>query len=70
MTSFGWKRKSRPRTASCAGAFSSEGGESDGEDLEKEGVDWLTAAKRRKLILLEDKKTKSKRSVEKLFPVL
>lgn len=63
MTSFGWKRKSNLSTSSAA-VFSGEQGESEEEESwENEVVDWLTAAKRRKLILLEDSKTKSKRLV-------
>lgn len=61
MTSFSWKKRNNLNTSS-AEAFGREGDEGEEEDAwEKEGVDWLTAAKRRKLILLEDNKTKSKR---------
>lgn len=61
MTSFNWKRKNHLSTTSAA-AFSREGDEGEEESAwEKEGIDWLTAAKRRRLILLEDNKTKSKR---------
>ena len=63
MTSFGWKRKSNLKTSSAA-VFDGEGEEkAEAEAWEKEGVDWLTAAKRRKLILLEDNIIKSKRRV-------
>lgn len=62
MTSFGWKRKRNLRT-SAAAAF---GGEKEQEEDEEEawvadGVDWLTAAKRRRTLLLEDSESKSKR---------
>lgn len=61
MTSFKWKRKNHLSTSSAA-AFNREVDEGEEESAwEKEGVDWLTAAKRRRLILLEDNKTKSKR---------
>lgn len=62
MATFGWKRKSSLQTSSAA-AFSGGEREDEKEDevLDREGVDWLTAAKRRRLILLEDNKTKSRR---------
>ena len=60
MTTFGWKRK-RSLKASSAAAFSGGEREDDESTWEREGVDWLTAAKRRRLILLEDNKAKSKR---------
>ena len=60
MTSFGWKRKSSLKTSS-ARAFSGGERDEDEDSWEKECGDWLTATKRRRLILLEDNKTKSKR---------
>ena len=57
MTSFGWKRK-RELPGSSAAAFSEDKVEEETEDLT---VDWLSAAKKRKAILLEDSQTKSKR---------
>ena len=62
MTSFGWKRKSNLGTSSATAFDGAEKGErEEDETLAKEGVDWLTAAKKRRLILLEDNKTKSRR---------
>ena len=60
MTSFGWKRK-RTLHTSAATAFASGEELPEGEDLTEEGVDWLTAAKRRKALVLEDVSAKSKR---------
>ena len=69
MTSFGWKKKSSLKTRSSA-VFGGEGSSKREEDelWEREGVDWLTAAKRRRLILLEDNRTKSKRQASKITP--
>lgn len=63
MTSFGWKRK-RPLQTRSAAWFTTTGAsheEEEGEDSTKDGVDWLSAAKRRRLLLLEDNQTKSRR---------
>ena len=60
MTSFGWKRK-RTLQTSAATEFAQGGELPEGEDLTEEGVDWLTAAKRRKALVLEDVSAKSKR---------
>ena len=46
---------------STARTFSGGERDEDEDSWEKEGVDWLTATKRRRLILLEDNKAKSKR---------
>lgn len=59
MTSFGWKRK-RQLSGHRTPIFNEEEiedgvGENDGQ------VDWLSAAKKRRAILLEDSQTKSKR---------
>ena len=65
MTSFGWKRKRVLETKAAARWFSSSGASGADElDEEDEGdsegaVDWLSAAKRRRLLLLEDNETKS-----------
>lgn len=60
MTSFGWKRK-RTLQTSAATAFASGEELPEGEDLTEAGVDWLTAAKRRKALVLEDVSAKSRR---------
>lgn len=60
MTSFGWKRKRNLKT-SAAAAFGGEKEQEKEEAWEIDGVDWLTAAKRRRALLLEDSKSKSKR---------
>ena len=65
MTSFGWKRKSHLKVNSAT-AFDGEE-EEDREELEKEGIDWLTAAKKRRMMLLEDNKAKSKRQCKECF---
>lgn len=57
MTSFGWKKK-RQLSGNAASIFKKEGVTSEGDD---QGVDWLTAAKKRKAMLLEDSQAKSKR---------
>lgn len=62
MTTFGWKRKST-LSSSAAAVFTDEskiGYDPETNEVE-EGVDWLSAAKRRRLILLEDSIAKSKR---------
>ena len=66
MTSFGWKRKRALETKPAARWFSSSGASGANELDEDEGdsegaVDWLSAAKRRRLLLLEDNETKSHR---------
>ena len=63
MTSFGWKRK-RQLTGHTAALFSEEEKEGEEEREREEVVDWLSAAKRRRAILLEDSQTKSKRLQE------
>ena len=68
MTSFGWKRK-RTLIESRAAAewFTSSGAKDDEKEEgegEEEGVDWLNAAKRRHLLLLEDNQSKSERLKE------
>ena len=62
MTSFGWKKKKRLKTK-VAAAFGAENNEEEEEKevLDMIEVDWLTAVKRKKVLLLEDSKTKSKR---------
>ena len=67
MTSFGWKRKRVLETKAASNWFSS-GGASDAKELEEDeesdsegAVDWLSAAKRCHLLLLEDNETKSRR---------
>ena len=59
-----WKRK-RKLSGSAAAAFSEDKEEDEGiEDDEESGVDWLVAAKRRRAVLLEDSRAKSKRLQE------
>lgn len=67
MTSFGWKRK-RPlqtKTASewfpTAGTDDEDSNEGAGEEQSVDLVGWLSAAKRRRLLLLEDNQSKSQR---------
>lgn len=62
MTSFGWKRK-RSLQTSVAATFTQQEEEEE-EELTEESVDWLTAAKRRRALLLEDTIAKSKRLQE------
>ena len=68
MTSFGWKRKRPLQTKAAADWFTSAGGDDDEDSNEGAGeeqgvdlVDWLSAAKRRRLLLLEDNESKSQR---------
>lgn len=64
MTSFGWKRK-RQLSGHTAPLFSKEEEEEEesaGEGEEK--VDWLSAAKKRRILLLEDALAKSRRLQE------
>lgn len=59
--SFGWKRKATKLTAANIKAFN-EDDEPDVEDTEEDAIfQWIHVAKRRKLILLEDCRTKSER---------
>lgn len=60
MTTFGWKRK-RPLFGSRSAAAIFRQEEEGVEGEVEEGVDWLSAAKRRRVILLEDSLAKSKR---------
>ena len=60
MTTFGWKRK-RQRFGAAAAIFSQEEGKGEGGEDEEEGVDWLSVAKKRRVLLLEDSQAKSKR---------
>ena len=57
MTSFGWKRK-RQLFGEGASVFNQE---EEGNSCEEREVDWLSGAKRRRAILLEDCQAKSKR---------
>ena len=59
MTAFGWKRK-RQLSNRVATIFNKEEEEGVVDD-EKQEVDWLSAAKKRRAVLLEDSQTKSKR---------
>lgn len=60
MSSFGWKRKATKLTAANIKAFTED--EPDDEEIEENAVfEWIHAAKRRRLILLEDCRTKSER---------
>ena len=63
MTSFGWKRK-RGLTSSAAAMFTEDGEYEEGAGFEEDDVDWFSAAKRRRTILLEDSIAKSKRLME------
>jgi tetratricopeptide (TPR) repeat protein len=61
MTTFGWKRKSK-RFENVPAIFNQEGEEGgEGQEEVPEGVDWLSAAKRRRAVLLEDNQAKSRR---------
>ena len=59
MTSFGWKRK-RQLSSNAAVIFTKRE-EEVGDDEEDDSVDWLTLAKRKRGLLLEDGQAKSKR---------
>lgn len=67
MTSFGWKRKRPLQTKAAAEWFTStsatdeDDNEGAGGDQSEDGVDWLSVAKRRCLLLLEDNESKSQR---------
>lgn len=64
MTSFGWKRKRQLESRAAAAWFTDPATADEEEDEEgdgEEGVDWLSAAKRRRLLLLEDNQSKSLR---------
>ena len=61
MSSFGWKRKATKLEAVNIKAFTEED-EPDDEEIQENAIfEWIHAAKRRKLILLEDCRTKSER---------
>ena len=61
MSSFGWKRKATKLAAVNIKAFTEEE-EPDEEEVEEDAMfEWIHAAKRRRLILLEDCRTKSER---------
>ena len=61
MSSFGWKRKVTKLNAVKIKAFT-EDDEPNDEEIEENAVfEWIHAAKRRRLILLEDCRTKSER---------
>ncbi len=65
MISFGWKRKGKLNSTAVS-LFSKEKGEEEekeegSEYAEDEEVDWLSAARKRRVIMLEDIQTKSKR---------
>lgn len=57
QASFGWKRK-RQLFGDGAAVFNQE---AEGTSCEEQEVDWLSAAKKRRAILLEDSQAKSKR---------
>jgi len=63
MSSFGWKRKATKLNTATIKGFTAEE-ESDHEDVVDDDdtmFEWIEAAKRRKLVLLEDCRTKSER---------
>ena len=61
MSSFGWKRKAPKLAAAKVKAFTEED-EPDEEEIEGNAIfEWISIAKRRRLILLEDCRTKSER---------
>lgn len=60
MTSFGWKRK-RCLHSSSAAIFKKDEEEDSVDSDDAQVVDWLSGAKRRRAILLEDCQAKSKR---------
>ena len=67
MTSFGWKRKAGDHISKSASSkFQETMGqqELDGEDEENALSHWLAVAKQRKVALLEDAQSKSKRLKE------
>lgn len=62
MSSFGWKRKVTKLTAVNIKGFTEDEEPDDEEKIEEDALfQWIHAAKRRKLILLEDCRTKSER---------
>ena len=61
MSSFGWKRKATKLTAVNIKAFTEDDAPDDEEIEENAIFEWIHAAKRRRLILLEDCRTKSER---------
>lgn len=67
MTSFGWKRKRTLQSKASETWFSAPGTGEDEEEKDEVSdgsVDWLVAAKRRRVLLLEDQQTKSLRLKE------
>ena len=70
MTSFGWKRKRPLQTKAAVEWFTSAGADDEdstegaGEEQSVDLADWLSAAKRRHLLLLEDNQSKSQRLKE------
>lgn len=62
MSSFGWKRKATRLPTVNIKAFTEEDERDDEEEIEENAMfEWIHAAKRRRLILLEDCRTKSER---------
>ena len=61
MSSFGWKRKATKLPAVNIKAFTEEDEPGEEEIEENAMFEWIHAAKRRRLILLEDCRTKSER---------
>ena len=63
MTSFGWKRKAGDSISRSAPAiFQKVTGQQEEEETDNSAQShWMQVAKQRKVILLEDAKTKSKR---------
>lgn len=61
MSSFGWKRKANKLNAATVKAFTED--EADIEDVVGDDAmfEWVEAAKRRKIVLLEDCRSKSER---------
>lgn len=57
MVSLNWKRKRKLQAISVLG-------EEDDDDEVPEGVDWLTATKKSKVLVLEDNAAKCKRLQE------
>ena len=64
MSSFGWKRKATKLNTTTVKAFTEE--EANDEDVVDDDAmfEWIEAAKRRKLVLLEDCRTKSERLMQ------